>query len=424
MHGASFDVDLERDLLPIGLRVPRIDLQMGGEVIRLSGRVRNLVRTSRGSRCGIELDPVDDATHRQLSDAIVRNRYPMLEDAGHAGFDELWQFFRESGFVDSEKEALLEPVLGEVRRTFDALAACSGRVARSMMIRENGLIVAHIAGLRAYRRTWMIHHLAALQGRHVGGIASEAATEYLVHNTDFEYLRAWFYARARFPVRMFGGFARKVADPRLSDLRRVAHGLIPVDARFDRAPADIAVQEAGDHDLATVERYFVAHERPLLVRAEDLTRGGLKLDTVRRSYEREGVERRRMVLMAKRGEQPLGFAVLEISSLGLTLSDSLSSFRMFVMPRAHAERQSVRSALLNHLLPIYAESSRRFARVLLPPADSGEYRALGITLDDAESLCWTIHRTQFRPFIDHMQRLFSLLSSVRKGARVKLPDAV
>lgn len=415
-NGLSFDVDAS-DVLPIGLRLPAIVIIVAGHMLTLSGQVRSLTRSSSGVRCGVELDPLDERTHRLLSDAIVRDRHPTLQDGGALSFDELLGFFRDTGFLPAEKEALLSPVLGEVRRTYESLYARSSPVSRSGMIRENGNVVGYVAGLRAYRSTWMYHHLAAVRGKQAGTLLSEVASEYMEQEASLEHFRIWFFARANVPGRLFGAFARKIADPRLSDLRRYGHFLLDVDRRFEADGID--VHEADDSDLVTVERYFIAREVPLLVRAEELTRGGLRLDDVSRRFSAEGVIRHRRVLMARRGGRAVGFALLELSSCGLNLYDALSSFRIFVLPEGESERQQVRGALLDGALPLYAQTGRRQARALINPSEANDYRALGINVDNAESLCWTCHRTQLKAFTEHLRQIFSMVvTGARSGARL------
>ena len=418
--GLSFEVEAG-DVFPIGLRLSAIVIIIGGRILHLSGHVRSLTRSPSGVRCGVELDALDEPSHRLLSDVIVSDRYPTLQDGRTVGFDELCHFFRQTGFLSADKEVALSPVLDEVRRTYESLNTRPSPVSRSVMIRDDHELVGYVAGLRAYRSTWMFHHLAAVRGKQAGALVSQAAIEYLAQEPELEHFRTWFFARATFPTRVFGGFARKVADPRLSDLRRYGHFLLDVDRRFGSGA--IEVHEADDSELITVERYFVARERPLIVRAEELTRGGLRLDVVHRDFMAEGVTRQRRVLIARHGGRTLGFALLEVSSCGLNFSDALSSFRMFLLPEGEAERQQVRCALLDATLPIYAETGRLRARALILPSEAEDYRALGIALDQGESLCWTCHRTQLKAFSEHMRRMFSMLAARRARSGVTLPEA-
>jgi hypothetical protein len=286
-------------------------------------------------------------------------------------------------------------------------------VSRSVVIREEGRIVAHLAGLRVYRRTWMLHHLAGLPGKRAGLVVCVGALEHLLQDDRYEYLYSWFYAKAALPARVFGGYARRVPDLELSNLRQFAHFNLPVERRFDQTRRELEVGAADSRDLVMVERYFFEHEHPMVVRAEDLTRSGLSLEEIDDCFRGTGLRRRRRVLIARARGTAVGFALLEVSSIGLNLLDAVSSFRIFVLPSAEAMRADVRRALLNELLPIYASTGRRFARGLIAPAEVNEYAQLGIEVDQDQSLCWICHRTHLRPFAEHMERLQTQLMARR-----------
>lgn len=417
--GLSFEVPTDA-LLCVGLELA-LEFELAGESFRVQGHVRNLVRFGEGERCGVGL-AIDAATRTRLADAIVRDRLPGLEDGRALGFDALWGLFRETGFLYPSKEAVLEPVMDEVRRGYEALRTSESELHRAVVIREAGRIVGHVSGLRAYRRTWMFHHLAAVQGKQAGEQVTVGAIEHLLHAPDHEYFRSWFFARVGFPSRIFGGFARRVVDPELSDIRRYAHFLVETDRRFGPA-AGIHVSEANAADLVCVEQHFIATERPLMVRAEDLTKRGLELDDIKVAFARFGVMRSRRVLVAHADDGRLvGFALAELSSSGLNLSEALSSFRLFVLPHVDAPAHDVRRALLDAVLALYRNTGRRFARGLLNPIETREYDALGIQLDEAQSMCWTCHRSQLSPLIDHVRRIFERLQTRRRRTS-RVPDA-
>ena len=63
--------------------------------------------------------------------------------------------------------------------------------------------------------------------------------------------------------------------------------------------------------------------------------------------------------MAMRRNVCLGFALVEMSSAGLNLSEALSAFQLFVTDAGHAEDQGVRLALLNAVMPIYRNAGAR-----------------------------------------------------------------
>jgi hypothetical protein len=251
----------------------------------------------------------------------------------------------------------------------------------------------------------MIQHLAAAVGREAGLVLSLGNAEYLMQNTDFEFIKIWFHAHNRFPARVFGGFARKVPDPTLCNLKSYAHVTLPTAPEPLELDSSIDVIEAAGDELSIVERHFVRTEAPILLRSDDLTRAALNLGEVHGAYRRFGLVRRRRVLLAQRGSTVLGFALVEISSPGLNLFDSLNRFSLHLLPDGEAHDAAVRRALLASIRTIYRQSGRAQVTGLLAPEDADRYRAIGVTVDAEISTCVTTHRTQLRRFFEHMERL-------------------
>jgi hypothetical protein len=406
--GLSIDVDLDLELVPVGLELTAVELVIGDERVRCRGTVKNVaVLRGRRARCGIELQGLDVTARGQLAELITQAQFPGLHDGAQVSFDALLGFFRDSGFLSPARAQLLQPLMPEVRRTFEALTTRPNRLLKSVVCREGERVVGHISSVRAYRDTYMIQHLAAAVGREAGLVLSLGNAEYLMQNTDFEFIKIWFHAHNRFPARVFGGFARKVPDPALCSLKSYAHVTLPT-ARgaFDLHPtADVDVVEAAGDELSIAERHFVATEAPILMRSDDLTRGALSLGEVHASYRRFGLMRRRRVLLAQQRDVVLGFALVEMSSPGLNLFDSLSRFSIHMLPEGQSEDAAARRALLAAIQTIYRPSGRTHVSGLLAPDEADRYRAIGLPVDAEISTCVTAHRTQLRRFFEHMERL-------------------
>jgi hypothetical protein len=369
--------------------------------------VRNLSRRADGHlRCGIELVGLDDHQRERVADWVVRRQYAGLEDGRFASFDELFSFFRQSGFLPPERERALEPTMTEVRRTFDTLAAEPNRVFKSVVLRKEGAVVGHISSVRSYRRTYSIQHLAARAGRQAGLVLSVGNAEYLMQNLDFDYIKMWFHASNPFPARVFGGFARKILDPDLCVARAYAHVTLPT-AHVLETSARIHVGDADARALLEIEQFFLAREPALLLRSDDFTRSGLRLEELTSAYRAIGLERRRDVLTA-RGENGalLGFALAEVSSPGLNLFDALSRYQVFVTPAARRDAGEARKSLIAAALRRYGAAGRTEASAVIAANEAAEYRALGLPLDERQSVCLTCHRSQLRRFAEHMEGLF------------------
>ena len=166
--------------------------------------------------------------------------------------------------------------------------------------------------------------------------------------------------------------------------------------------------EASTDDLAVVERYFVQRERGLLLRADDLTRQTLQLSGLNKEFAALGLYRRRRVLLAMRRNVVLGFALAELSSPGLNLSEALSAFPdLRDRRRTLRRRRTCRRALVAGVLPIYRHAARPLARGLIAADEIADWQRIGFTISDEVSMCWTYHRTLCARFCTHVERLFA-----------------
>lgn len=411
--GVSFFIDGTRELFPIGLRVS-VTIELPDGPVRADGAVRTLVREAGQLRCGVELAPLEEAAHARLCDLIMRRRFPAVGDGTGVPFDALADFFRATGFLYPEKEAVIAPIFSDVRRTFEALYGRPSRLFKAVVARDGEAVVGHVAVIRVYRHTWMSHHLAARSSHHVAHLLNMGAADYFGLNPDLEYCKIFFQPDLRWPSRVFGGFARTLRDSTQSVLREFRHVTLPTAQPIAPLPEGIEVIEASDPELAVVERHLVEREPTLLLRADDLLRPALTLAPVNKQYGRLGLFRRRRVLLALQRNVPVGFALAEISSPGLNLSEALSLFRVYVTPEGEADADRVRRALLHVLATLYRQAGRPFMGGLVPVAEEAAFARIGVMPDDTW-LCWTCHRGLYARFCDYVDRLFEVLRRRKRG---------
>jgi hypothetical protein len=253
----------------------------------------------------------------------------------------------------------------------------------------------------------MFQHLAALSGHNAGPLLNLGALECFAQDTSLEYFRLWFLPESRWPNRVFGGIARKIANRELSELRSCYPIHLVTDAPFEPPTDGFEVFEAAESDLNLVERYFVERET-LMLRAEDLTAKTLGLREISNAYKRLGLQRRRRILIATHKDVPVGFALLEISNPGLNLSEALSAFRIFLLPDTGVESNASRRALLVAILRAYRQTGRNIAVGVIQPNEVESYKQLGIAAGP-HWMCWTAHRSLYGRFYDHVDRTFEVL---------------
>jgi hypothetical protein len=420
--GFSFALDPTFDLFPPGMRLSRVELKLPGFTLVCEGEVKNLAPLpgdAQALRCGVSFEGLDKTTRARLADAAMRHRYPGLEDGRALSFDQIFRFFQETRFMYPEKLAALEPFMPAVRRTFTQLQSQESGIFKSLIYREGGKTLAHGSCVRVYRRTFVLQHLAGithrLSRRPAPQVLNLGLAEYFAQSTDLEYLKFYFRPDNRWPSRVFGGFARKLSDRNLSDLRTSEYLGIDTGVALPE-PEGVRVIEAAAGDLGLVERHFVATERGLLLRSDDLTRGALLLPELDAEFGELGLTRRRAVLLALRGDEPAGFALCEFSSPGMNLSELFSAFRIHLLPAAGApddpRRRDVEIALCRAALQLYRRDGRPLAVALLPEGDPAARILPALTRK--QYTCWTVHRSLCPSFCEHVDRLYQLLNEGRR----------
>jgi L-amino acid N-acyltransferase YncA len=274
----------------------------------------------------------------------------------------------------------------------------------TLVVGEEG-ILAHVSAVRAYQRTWILQHLAALPGERAtigrGRIMNLAIIQYLEQLPDIEWAKIWFRPQSPWPARVFGRFARRVEDPRRSCLRTYTYMTAgPGDLPDSPGPATLTIRAAAADDLAAVEAYFVRHGSAVLQAADDLTRDALTLEPVRAAYAELDLDRRREVLVAERRGRLVGFALLEMSSKGLNFSELTNTFRIFA---EHADPE-VSTELARAARARYASSGRSHCFGLAAEGEVAAFEAAGFT-GSRQYACWTWHRSLYLDFCEHVLRL-------------------
>ncbi len=414
---AVTDVELEgmgvladrADLLPVGTRLSPIRVELpDGVTLTATGRVTSRAPPSgpEGARvrCGVRFDPLAVEDQSALAAAILHRTHPGLELPRTLSFDALWCFLRECGFLYPDKEQALRPLMPEIARTLAAALSRPDGPLRTLVFRSEGLLQGHLSALRAYRRTWVVQHLAA---RKEGPGKLEAAKalnvgiiDYLEQLPDAEWLRSWFRPQNRFPARTFGRFARLQFDPHRCDLRTYGYLTAPADADLPSRPPDVAVGNATAADWAEIRRHLVSSGRIAQLAAEDLCSAPHLVD-IDEHYRAVGLTRRREALVARRSGRLLAFALLEISSAGLNFSELTNAFRVHAVDPDPAGTTALAIAARRRC----EELGRPLAIGLAEQPDLAAWGAAGFVLRKEYS-CWTMHRSLFRRCADYVQRLY------------------
>ena len=408
--GLAFLAHFAEDVVPLGMRLPRIDVRLpDGSVVRTRGRIRSILpRTGPDgvaalARCGVAFEELSLPSQVRLADALMHAGIPGVEDATGLSFDELWRFMMDTGFLYPEKVARLTPQLPQLKRTLTTLLETPNPLFKTLVF-KNPELQGHLSAVRAYRHTWIVQHLATRKegaGRLAAArLLNLGITDYSEQLPDMHWLRVYFRPNNRWPARVFGRFARRIADPEI---------LRPADLRLPRL-AHLPGAEAPSRAHPSRRRPRGRARRGAALRRDradadpdgggPLARGALPPRASSR-YEGLGLERRREVLLAERSGRLVGFALLEISSPGLNFSELTNTFRLYTQ-ESSAE---VTGALAAAARARYGELGRTGCIALAEPQQIPTLEAMGFVMSKSYT-CWTGHRSLYRRYYEYILRLY------------------
>jgi hypothetical protein len=153
-------------LMP-GLTLPRVELRFANS-LTLTCRTQVLYRNTvacggsvRLVRCGLSLMEMPAQDHlnllAMLHQSVDRNAFICNALDPEA----LWDFFFETGFIYPDKYTLLHKQKEKIKETCRKIYHPSQPISRHFVYQDNGVILGHVAMIRFWQRTWLIHHHAA-----------------------------------------------------------------------------------------------------------------------------------------------------------------------------------------------------------------------------------------------------------------------
>ncbi len=336
LSGSGFAVeeDLSRAVLLPGMMLPEAKLDFAGSFqIALSAQVVFQRLPAGGEdrlvRCGLALLDMPPGDHVRLLALLNQSRDRNAYLCKEVDLDALWDFFFETGFIYPEKYALIEKHKQEIRETCAKLYTRSPEIARTFLYQKAGVILGHLAMIRFWPSSWLIHHHAARKSaiNRAGLNVLDQLCRFIHDGLRFrslhmEHLVCYYRPQNRFPQRVFGGFADAVGDRRVCSVDPFAYlTLGETPAAAEALPAGWDLAPAEDPDLLETNRFYAHASGGLMAKAFDLTPGSRRDEELAELFRRLGLRReRRLFALRCRGRLKV-LIVAHLSDIGLNFSE-------------------------------------------------------------------------------------------------------
>jgi hypothetical protein len=191
--------------------------------------------------------------------------------------------------------------------------------------------------VRAYEKTWMIHHHAALtmENRRSGFVVLKQIMHYLndmhrLPSANMDYVISYFRPENKFPDRVFGGFARALRNLRGCSMDLFAYlpyTSLSLDTGF---PEGWVLSECSAFDLWELNRFYGHCSQGLLLDAMDLNPRNSDNRSLEKVYERFGFLRRQKSYALAYDNELRAVLIVEQSELGFNFSELTNGIKVLV----------------------------------------------------------------------------------------------
>ncbi|MBW2000458.1 MAG: hypothetical protein JRJ29_21180, partial [Deltaproteobacteria bacterium] len=410
LSSSGFCVKEARDeavLMP-GLILPEVNIQVADALqLRCKAQViYSFPETQETLRCGLAILDMEIADYTRLSHLIASAVDPHAFLSCQVDLDALWEFFFEAGFIYPKKYSLIHAHKEEFKKTYQKLYMDSPSIARHFTCQRNGRIYGHIAMVRAYERSWMIHHHAARssEGRRAGFLVLTHLMHYIndIHrfpSIDMRYVMSYFRPENRFPKEVFGGFSETLKDPQGCSQDLFAY-LPHTSLSLERGlPEPWSLRGSLEKDLVELNHFYRYRSGGLLLEAMNLGREGSRGESLFELYKEEGFFRKRSCYSLCHGDQARAIFVLDQSDLGLNLSELLNSIKIFILEQEEVP-WNILSMAIGPMTKLYRIQK---VPIMFYPA---EYMVLHRLPYEKTYEAWVLDVQHGNAYMEYMQKRF------------------
>jgi len=357
VSGSGFAVQEEPELsvlLP-GMIIPDLQLRIAnGFSVRCLAQViyRQVKQRDDGSsfvRCGLSFLDMDIREHVNLLSLLylAKNKHSYLNNKVNT--EELWQFFFETGFIYPEKYAFVQANKHALKRMYDRLYTENPSVARHFVYHEGGAILGHMAMLRFYRKSWLVHHHAANKSESTNGglvvlnqLAQSINDSYNLNSAHMNYVICYYRPENKFPNRVFGGAVKVINDKMGCSADQLAY------LHYRRNVAEEwnfsgpwSLERSTAEDLLELEGFYEHDSGGLLLHALNLEADSFDCEELSKEYGQLGFTLKRHCYTLKKQGNIKALVTVNLSDIGLNLSDLTNCIHVIVIDPEQLSKEIV-----------------------------------------------------------------------------------
>jgi len=418
--GFSVEEDKERAVLIPGMIIPKLELnfwnsfRVNCKVQVIHHNVQEAEKNCDSVKCGVAILEMDLEEHSRLLSLLHQATDGKSYLCNAVDLDDLWRFFFESGLIYPEKYEFIQANKDRIKATYSKIYNESPKIARHFIYQDKDEILGHLAMIRFYERSWMIQHHAAndsVSAQAAFGVLNQISRfineSHSLFSVQMDSVFCYFRPDNKFPNRVFGGVAANTDDPKRCSLDSFSYFHHQKSSQNEtdlKKPWRLMTIQP--EDLVELRNFYESVSGGLILKALELMPDCVELGDLPDEYRRLGFKREKHVFSLKKENSLKAVALLNISDIGLNLSDITSSIHVFVL-----DPEDLSPAVLNSMLSALSEKfDQDVIPVLLYPVSYSEKQR--IPYEKLYNL-WVLDAQHLDQYFKYLDRLFKRLNSLK-----------
>lgn len=394
-------------LIP-GMIIPDMTITYAG-ILKIRCKAQVIYRKEGDDqvRFGLVILDMDLTNYNHLNQVLNNMHGADTGMLNEVNLDALWEFFFDTDFIYPKKYKSIQSFKDNFRDIYRRLYEEAPGIAKHFTYQINGRIYGHISMLRAYERTWMVHHHAArpMGGRPIGLVVLKQLIYYLIDfnrfpSANLDYVITYFRPENKFPARVFGGFAKDHGNPQHCSLDLFTYLTYPMGKTSKNLPPDWSLRDCSDSDFLEFEQFYRNHSGGLFwsILKRESQQNKPSIEEV---FAGSGFIRRWQTFALTYLDHPKAFIIAEESDAGINLSNLLNGFKVFVVdPDLHPD------ILFSAISELTGNRSAESVTLLISPEDYAQ-RA-GIGYEKKQYLLWILDMQYGNEYLEYLGRKFRI----------------
>ncbi|RPH48362.1 MAG: PilZ domain-containing protein [Desulfobacteraceae bacterium] len=327
------------DLLMPGMMIQDLSIIHAGlSIASCAAQIIYRRKVENNVRYGIAILDMDIHSYSRINHILSINSDPRISVSSEVDTDALWEFFFQTGFIYPEKYRFCMAHRENFIKTYRKLYQENPEIARHITYEKNGRIYGHMSMIRAYERTWLIHHHAARSmgnNKLPGFVVLRQMMIFLngmyqLYSSNMDYVICYFRPENKFPDRAFGGFARDINNPQACSLDLFSYLSLPVTFPEKCLPQGWLLRESISVDLWELAQFYKHNSGGLLLNILRFGESEPDNNSLEKVSERLGFLRRWRIYSLIHQDHLKAVFIVDQSDLAINMSNLLNCIKVLI----------------------------------------------------------------------------------------------